>query len=143
MATNDLAAILDRVELYLMDVNNKSWDTTTLTEAIKQALTDLSQAAGVALAIKDLDSAAATTVEAQDLGVLVQGAAAYAASSRTVKRTEMVSIGEGPQTTLKAWAALAMETFKDRMKTISQRTLHKSTAAPHTAMEWEEEPKNY
>jgi hypothetical protein len=140
---NDLAGIRDRVELYLMDVNNKSWDTATLDEALKQALSDLSGAAGAALAIKDLDAAAATTVENQDLATLIHGAAAYAASSRAVKRTEMVSIGEGIQITLKAWTTVAMEIFKDRLKTITQRKLHTSSTAPHSPMEWEEEPKNF
>ena len=140
---NDLAGIRDRVELYLIDATNKSFDANTLDEALKQALSDLSKAAGAALTVKDLDSESATTVETQDLATLVQGAAAYAAESRTVKRTEMVSIGENPQPSLKAWAAGTMELFQARLNQVRLRTLHNASTAPHGAMEWTEEPKSF
>ncbi len=114
----DLATTRGRVAVYLMDTGNKIWDTGTLDEGLRQALGGLGRALGVAVALKDLDGAPATTLDGKYLDMLVQGAAGHAAQSRALDRIELVSIGEGPQTTLKAWADSELELFEKHLDEI-------------------------
>ena len=138
-----LTTLRDRIEAGLMDSSNRSWDTGTLDEAIKLALADLSQAYGSTLTVKDLASAASTTVDVLDENTLVLGSQAYAASSRAVNRTEKVNLGQDGAPALAAWARLRMQLFEDWLAKVTARMLHSSSAAPHGQMDWTEEPKDF
>ncbi len=139
-----LASLTDDVELYLADKSNKSWGTDTLELCIRLALEDIVNAAGVTYTIDDLDAATATTLPDRHIPALILGAAAYAAKTRAVDRLEKVSLAEGPGgVTLGDWGNWQMILFQKRLEEIRAQGIHGSTSAPHTAADWEEEPKTW
>ena len=139
-----LATLTDKVELYLMDTSNKSWLATAIEIYIRMALLDINAATGVTYAIKDLDAAPATTLQTKHIPILIMGSAAYAARSRQLDRLEKVDVpGVGTEATFGDWASWQMGLFEKRLEEIRTQGIHGSSTAPHTAADWEEEPKTW
>ena len=139
-----LASLTDKVELYLLDTSNKSWPAASIEIYIRMALADINQAVGVTYAIKDLDAAPATTLLTKHIPILIMGAAAYAARSRQLDRLEKVDVpGVGTEATFGDWGTWQMNLFQKRLEDIRTEGIHGATTAPHTASDWEEEPKTW
>jgi hypothetical protein len=107
-----LASIRDQVEINLMDSTNLIWSTTILDEAIRASLADLSRAYQDSLFLKDLDSAASTTVDDLDIYVLVKGAVAHALVFRVVGRYEEATPEPNITPALASLAEQRMKEFK-------------------------------
>ncbi len=139
-----LASLLDRCEVFLADINNKSWSTTTLTECMRFALLEINKAAGLtgasAYTVKDLDSAGSTTLPDDYRPALIMGVAAYAAKNRAVDRMEKPGLGEGPETGMNNWGTWAQSNFRNYLIQIKRKAINESTSAPHTAVDWDEDP---
>ena len=146
---SDLEVLRARLQVVMMDVNAKSWDTTTLDESLRLALMDIGCFAGAQLTIAGLAGPASgagasiTTLEDEDQGALIIGASAYAARSRALDLTEKVSTGQGTQAGLADYARSQMALFQDRLELIKERVLHEATTPPHSALTWNEEPPNF
>jgi len=136
---NDLAEVKLWLQAMLMDTGSKSWDSGTLDNSIRLALIDLSQANGAALTLKDLDSAAATTVAALDKGILLIGAAAYALHSRAVDLAEKAGAGAQPQVDLAVFAASQEALFRNMLDNRRKKGFQTSSSAPQSTWEWDEE----
>jgi hypothetical protein len=107
-----LASVRDQVEINLMDSTNLIWSTTILDEAIRASLADISRAYDTALFLKDLDGAAATTVDDLDIYVLVKGAVAHALVFRVVGRYEEATPEPNITPELASLAEKRMQEFK-------------------------------
>jgi hypothetical protein len=106
----DLATALTRTAGMLSDASNALWSTTDLTNALRLALGEMSLAARTALTLKDLDTAAATTVPAILENALIVGGAAYAASSRQVDKADFEVLTEAKDLT--PWVVARMTDFR-------------------------------
>ena len=138
-----LTTLRDRVELGLMDVSNRSWDTGTLDEAIKLALEDLGRVAGAALTVSGLNAAVATTVDVLDEGTLITGALAYAGGARAVNRTEKVNLGQEGAPALYTWSRQKMAEFEKRLERVSTRIQRASSSSPNSALLWDEDDPDW
>jgi hypothetical protein len=95
-----------------MDTGAKVWDTATVTEGIRLAIGEYSLANKAAVTLQGLDAAPATTLNALHDTVIVWGAAAYAALSRTVDRADTYQdTGDAPAA-LKSWGDTRLREFK-------------------------------
>lgn len=108
-----LATLRDRVEASLMDSSNLSWDTATLDEAIRQALTFVTKARTPpsAFTISGLDGAANTTMAEDDTAYLVIGAAGFAARSRAVNRSQTANLEQAMPSALLTWSTSQLDAF--------------------------------
>ncbi len=141
--TETLASLIDRVEVFLADSNNKSWSTDTITECIRLALAEINRAAGATYSIKDLDSASTTTLSVADIPVLVVGTAAYCAKNRALDRMEKPGLGEGPEAGLNNWGDWARKQFDEALTKIRAKGLNGSETAPHSEITWDEDPHKW
>lgn len=141
-STYTLSTLRDVVEANLIDSSNVSWATGDLDAAIRLALDELSRVNGSTLALKDLDSAAATTLDALDAQTLVEGSCMFAASARMLDRAEKPSLGEGPTSSMEVYAKRMRNIFENRLQGMKRRLLARSTSAPDSAWEWDEDDEN-
>jgi hypothetical protein len=132
-----------RLNNALSDSGSVLWTIAEKDEALKTALGDLSNAAGAKLTIKDLDSAAATTLDALDESLLVRGAAGYAARTRALERAQRANIGETMPAALLEWAKNQSYYYEQKLSQVKARYLAQSTASPHSPLEWDESNKNW
>ncbi len=142
-----LASLIDRVEVFLADSNNKSWSTSTITECMRYALNEINQAAGksgsAAYKIDDLDSATETTLPDVNIEALIVGTSAYCAKNRAVDRMEKPGLGEGPQAGLEKWAGWAESRFNVMLGRIKAAAISAASTAPHEEMTWDEDPHKW
>lgn len=107
-----LQSVRAQVEYNLMDTTHLIWSTTTLDEAIRAALADLSITRAQVLQLKDLDGAQTTTVGDLDISLLVKGAAAHALIFRVVGRFEEATPEPNLTPALAKFAENLMKAFK-------------------------------
>src|SRR5512140_130116 len=124
----DLATALTRTAGLLADASN----------ALRLALGEMSLAARTALTLKDLDSAAATTVPAILENALIVGAAAYAGSSRQVDKSDFQVLSEAKE--LSPWVVARMTDFRRMLSMQYPGALPESGSGStgSTASKWEE-----
>ncbi len=111
-----LTTATDFVELLLADSSNVKWSTSEISFAIRQALGELSEAAGQAFTLNGLDGAAATTVPALLESALISGAAGFCAVIRVGSRADWESSAEGEPARLSAWGAARLGEFRSQVK---------------------------
>ncbi len=137
-----LTTLIDRVELFMADSNNKSWSTSTITECMRLALNQVNDAAGKsgtsAYTINGLDTAVTTTIPTPDLEALLVGTAMYCAKNRAVDRLEKANLGEGPTAGLDKWAAWAEARFTILLDRVKIRAMQASSSSPASELEWDE-----
>jgi len=143
LSTLTLANYLTRLRSFLVDSTSLSFDDATLTEAIRQAIGDLGRAYGAFVMIKDLDSAAATSVENVDEDLVVRGAAGFAARMRAIDRTDSANLGQSMPSNLLDWSKNTLYYFDGRMRDVKQRLLQQSTNGPAGEWTWDESDKNW
>jgi hypothetical protein len=94
-----------------MDSGSLSWADADLQEGIRLSLAEISLRAGEGYTLSGLDGAGATTLPTLAEGLLVLGAAAYAATARAVDRAESYDLAneaEGVNT----WAVKEFVSFR-------------------------------
>ena len=139
----DTCNFLTRLRSFLVDSTSLSFDDATLTEAIRQAIGDLGRAYGAFVTIKDLDSAAATSVENVDEDLVVRGAAGFAARMRAIDRTDSANLGQSMPSNLLDWSKNTLYYFDGRMREVQRRLLQQSTNDPAGEWTWDESDKNW
>jgi hypothetical protein len=122
----------------LQDIANLIWTADTIDEALRAALGDLSNAYGVSLTLKDLDSEAETSYEAIDHNTLLVGAVANALRFRLVKRFDQTYPQRENPEGLANWATIQMNLFQSLLMQTRLRRFSESTDHPFSAWEWEE-----
>jgi hypothetical protein len=132
-----------RLNTALSDSGSILWTLAEKDEALKTALGDISTAAGVKLTIDDLDSAAATTLDALDESLLIKGAAGYAARTRALERAQRANISETMPDSLLEWAKNQSYYYEQKLPLVKARYLAQSTASPHSPVIWDESNKNW
>ena len=133
-----LSTTRDQVETRLQDSTNLIFSTSTIDEALRASLNELSNAYGLAQTLKDLDLAASTTFDDVDQNTLIVGAVAYALRFRLVGKFEEASpVRERPED-LARWATEFMEEFQSLLTHIRLRRFHESVDHPYSRWDWDE-----
>ncbi len=126
----------------LMDSAALIYDNATLDQCLRQALGDLGQVYGGLPALKDLDGAQATTLEALDVPALVLGAAGYAVRARCVDLSEVHSpTGEAPPALREAGKGL-LAAFSAALEGIRLRRLQNASGVPYADVREELEDRD-
>ncbi len=142
-STLNLSAFETRLGNFLADSGSTLWTIAEKDEALRLALADFSRCAGAALAIEDLDSAAATTLDQLDEALLIRGAAAYAARTRALARSQAPNLAQSMPANLLEWAKNLAYTYDLELKKVRGRYLNQSTASPSSPLTWDESDKNW
>ena len=87
-----LAQIEERVLTLLVDMTHLNFSLDLIDEGIRQALLEYSKASGQAESISGLDGALSSTIAEIDSGMIVLGAAGFAASAKGVDRKEAFNL---------------------------------------------------
>jgi hypothetical protein len=114
MALN-LAAVITRVENFCLDASNVKFTEANITDAVRQALGDISLAAGEVILLDGLDSAAETTLPARLEGVLVTGAAGFLGLMRAGARADWESQSDGEPKRMGEWGSYWLKYFRGRV----------------------------
>ncbi len=133
-----LASTRNLIQLHLMDLSNLIWSETTLDEAVRSALADLSRIYGEPLTLSGLDAETITTFDDLDLHPLIEGAVAYALKFRVTGRFEEATPEPGIASQLAEWAVQAMESFQSSLIRIQLRRFQSSDSIPHAGWDWDE-----
>jgi len=110
-----LASLITRVEDFVLDASNVKFTEANITDAIRQALADVSLAAGVVLTIDDLDSATDTTLPPRLEGALVCGAAGFLGLMRAGSRADWESQADAEPKRLAEWGQYWLKYFRGRV----------------------------
>ena len=133
-----LSTARDQVEMRLQDAANLIFSTDTIDEALRAALSDLSNTYSTTVTLKDLDGALLTTFDDLDLHTLLVGAVAYCTRFRLVGKFEEASpIREHPED-LARWATEFMEEFHGLLTHVRLRRFHQAVESPYSQWDWEE-----
>lgn len=109
---SDYSDLLIRVRAGLMDTSAAVWQSAELDEALRQALADMSLAAGASYTLTGLDGALITSLPAQYFTALVRGAAAYAVLWRAIERLDAFSLRPNLSSAALAAAAALLARFE-------------------------------
>jgi hypothetical protein len=129
--TATLTSLRQRVAQSLLDSGGLVWTSATLDEALRQALAAYNLPCGGGTLISGLDGAQQTTLPVGDETLLVQGAAAIAAFSRAVWRTESVELGSSSLVSLMSWAGQQGVQFAAGLERVRRRGLMSSLQPPY------------
>ena len=110
-----LASMITRVEDFVLDGANVKFTEANITDALRQAVSDISLAAGVAITLDGLDGAAATTLPARLEGTLVTGAAGFLGLMRAGARADWESQADGEPKRLGEWGSYWLKYFRNRL----------------------------
>ena len=124
------ADLLIRVRAGLMDTSAAVWHSTELDEALRQALADMSLAAGATYSLTGLDGALITSLPAQYFANLVRGAAGYAVLWRAIERLDAFSLRPYLSSAALAAATALLTRFEMGLSHLAAlRTVEMQTAA--------------
>ena len=87
-----LTGIEERVSTLLLDMTHLNFTLDVIDEGIRLALMDYSKASGQTETISGLDDAAVTSLPELDSGLIVLGAAGFAASAKGIDRKESFNL---------------------------------------------------
>jgi len=132
-----------RVSALLDDAANAVFAVALVDESIRMVLGDLGRAIGTRPAIKDLDSAAATTVDVRDEDLVVRGAFAYAARSKSLDRSTEVNTGQSMPANLMDLAKNAMYYYEGKINQVRVRAIQESLTNKPGSWTWDESNKNW
>ena len=158
-----LATTRDLVELQLADTTNLIWSTAAIDAAIQAALGDLASAYETEYTLNGLDGALANSFNSYDFSLIVDGAMAYALTTRAAQRLEQAA-PEGVAPALASLAQYRMDRFQlsltqirvNRYEAAAAKAerdniaalkaaedarladLQASATSPHSAWDWEE-----
>ena len=122
----------------LSDLTNLVWSSSSLEEALRASLAELSKTYGEILTLNGLDGASSTSLEDIDTQVLILGGVAFAIRFRVMGRFEEVSPEDLQPDEMVKWATITMDKFQTDLTMIQLRRFQQSTDHPHSTWEWEE-----
>jgi len=153
----------DLVELQLADTTNLTWSAAALDAAINSALGDIASAYETEYTLEGLDGALTSTFNLYDFSLIIDGAIAYALSTRAAQRFEQATPeGIAPalvqlaqfrmdrfqlsltQIRISRYEAAAAQAERDHIAALKTAEdariadLQASATAPHSQWEWEE-----
>ncbi len=134
-----LTMIEERVSCHLNDTGNLIWSEPMLETAIRSALLAIGRVLDDTLALAGLDGALETTLDEDDIQVLVVGAVAYALTFRASGRFEDARARAELPEKLADWATAHMARFQTMLAVIKRRTHQEAETAPYDQWAWEEE----
>lgn len=114
----NLSELQTRVKTSLMDVGSQIWGVDNLTEALRLALGEVNLASKAAVTMAGLDGALVTTLPGLQEGLVVWGAAGYAALARAVDRMERGTSGASDAGSLKSWGEARLREFRGMLGTM-------------------------
>ncbi len=130
-----LETVRGYIRRLLADPESRTWDDETLDEAIRQALTELIQAAGHPIPLEGLDGEEnPTLLSPEQSQVLAGGAAAYAVLTRSLQRAEAHDLGQSIPAVLLDWAHARMKHFQAQVLALRLITLQSSTQPPYAPL---------
>jgi len=135
---HSLATVITQVETQLSDTQNLIWSESSLTEAIRSALADISKANGAALFLASLDTALTTTIDDQDIHILISGAVAYAVRFRVMGRFEEATPEDLQPEQMAKWATQTMDKFQQDLYMFKLDKFQQSIDHPYSPWDWEE-----
>ena len=122
----------------LSDLTNLVWSSSSLEEAVRASLAELSKTYGEILTLNGLDGASSTSLEDMDTQVLISGGVAFAIRFRVMGRFEEASPEDLQPDEMVKWATITMDKFQTDLTMIQLRRFQQSTDHPHSIWEWEE-----
>lgn len=115
---NQLTEIENRVTILLRDTTRLDFPPELVEECIRLALAEYSRVSGTVETLSGLDGAAETSLPGEDAGLIVLGAAGYAACSKAADRKESFNLNQQiPEGLLKVGAGF-MERYKALLNTV-------------------------
>jgi hypothetical protein len=109
-----IVEIENRVSTLLLDMTHLNFTVDVIDEGVRQALLEYSKASGRNETITGLDGAESTTLADLDTGMIVLGAAGFAASAKGVDRKESFNLNDQISPQVKQLG----ERFLDRFQTL-------------------------
>ena len=134
-----LTTVRNQVETQLTDTSNLIWPEATIDQAIRTALAEISQIYGEALTLDGLDTETTTTIEEQDIFVLVTGAMVYCLLFRVTERYEEASPNREDIDDLVKAKDKNLDLYQGLLHQLKTRFFHESTTSPISEWEWDEE----
>ena len=110
--------IEDRVAILLLDMTHLNFTVEVIDEGIRQALLEYSKASGRTESIIGLDGAETTTLPELDSGMIVLGAAGFAAAAKGVDRKEAFNLDEQISPQVKQLGERFLERFQTLILTV-------------------------
>ncbi|MDD5371280.1 MAG: hypothetical protein PHQ40_19540 [Anaerolineaceae bacterium] len=120
----------------LQDPAGLIYEADHLDAAVRMALREYGLARGIVETIQGLDGAVATSVTGIEEGVIVLGAAGYAAAGRVARRAEAFSLGQSVPTGLVKWASDRLERFGELLEVIRLGRLRAADAPAWSPTGW-------
>ena len=127
---SDSDTLLLRLRSLLVDTDGAVWDTPELQEALRQALSDMCQAAGQAYSVAGLGSAVVTSLPDGWFDLLVRGGAAYTLLSRAADRVDAFNFESGLPGAALAVSAAMMQRFTDGLTALARLPISEQQTAP-------------
>jgi hypothetical protein len=120
----------------LQDPEGLVYEADTLDAAVRMALREFGLVRGILETIEGLDGAAATSVTGIEEGVIVLGAAGYAAAGRVARRTEAFNLGQSVPQGLAKWSAEMLARFSELLEQARLGRLRAETAPAWSPAGW-------
>jgi hypothetical protein len=127
---SNLSVFENRVNVLLQDTTQLSFSNALVDESIRLALADYSRASGGMETIAGLDSAETTSIPVDDEGLIVLGAAGYAAGSKAADRKESFNLNQQIPAALIKTGSGFLERFKALLNTVRTHRQWSATDVP-------------
>lgn len=122
----------------LQDPSNLIYATSTLDEALRASLAELSSAYGAVVSLDGLDGETSTTFDDADLHSFLVGAHAHALRMRLTGKMDEPNPARENLIYLASLATTTMNEFQALLTHIRMRRFQQSTSHPYSAWEWDE-----
>lgn len=125
-----LVQIEDRVSTLLADMTRLNFPVSLIDEGIRLALMEYSRASGVTETLSGLDGATASTLPDLDSGILVLGAAGYAATAKSIDRIEAFNLDGQVAQQVQQLGGRFLDRFADMLLTVRCGRMRAGTVQP-------------
>lgn len=133
-------ASLDELRVWLasllQDPQALIYDAASLDSSLRMALREYNLACGKASTVQGLDGATDSSLIPEHEGVIVLGAAGFAAGGRVARRAEAFNLGQAVPQGLAAWSADALQRFHALLETIRQGSLQGASTPGWETQGW-------
>jgi hypothetical protein len=126
----DAAGLQQRVSTLLLDMTQLTFPATLVSECLRQAVLAYSRSSGRPETLAGLDSALETSVPEVDGGLLVLGAAGFAASLKGVDRKEAFNLETDTGALVVELGERLLARFEALLLTVQRDRMRMSTVQP-------------
>jgi hypothetical protein len=126
-----LISLRARIRAALLDSSSPGqvWDDESLAEALRQALSEYQLAGAAPASLQGLDGALVTSLPEMHESLVVWGASAYAALTRSIRRAESFQLGS-EAAALEAWGEARLREFRALLNLVRAADLHGADTPP-------------